>query len=104
MFSGQERRYPDDFACEFVEGDGETFDYGYNFLECASEKFYWAQGALEFLSYYCLLDFPKCERGGLSLTRQGTLAEGCQMCDFRFKEGGVATEKWPPSFALEEGD
>jgi len=81
----QERRYPADFVYEFVAGDGETFDYGYDFRECASEKFYRAQEALAFLPYYCLLDFPKSERGGLSLTRRGTLAEGCQKCDFRFK-------------------
>lgn len=99
-----ERRYPDDFVYEFVEGDGETFDYGYDFLECASEKFYRVQGVLAFLPYYCFLDFPKCERGGLGLMRRGTLAEGCQKCDFRFREGGIASQKWPPSFALGKMD
>ena len=99
-----ERRYPDDFVYEFVKGDGEPFDYGYNFLECASEKFYRVQEALAFLPYYCFLDFPKCERGGLGLTRQGTLAEGCQVCDFRFRKGGISSLKWLPSSALGRGD
>jgi hypothetical protein len=92
----QERRYAWDWVYEFVEGDGETFDYGYNYTECATEKFYRAQGAIEFLPYYCFLDFPKCELGGLGLTRTTTLSEGGERCDFRFKEGGRSAQEWPP--------
>ncbi len=98
----QERRYAWDWVYEFVEGDGETFDYGYNFTACATEKFYRAQGALAFLPFYCFLDYPKCELGGLGLTRTTTLGEGGGRCDFRFKEGGRSTQGWPPPFLTEE--
>ena len=39
----QERRYPGDWVCEFVEGDGETFAYGLNMTECGLQKFWRAQ-------------------------------------------------------------
>jgi len=94
----QEQRYAWDWVYEFVEGDGEGFDYGYNFFECATEKFYRAQGAEEFLPFYCFLDFSECELGGLGLSRTMTLAEGYERCDFRFKEGGKAELEWPPPF------
>jgi len=41
----QERRYPGDWVAEWVEGDGQTFDYGLNIHECGICKFYRAQGA-----------------------------------------------------------
>lgn len=94
----QERQYAWDWVYTFVEGDGERFDYGYDFTECATEKFYRAQGAQEFLPFYCFLDFPKCELGGLGLSRTMTLGEGDSKCDFRFKEGGKSTQDWPPPF------
>jgi hypothetical protein len=94
----QERRYAWDWVYEFVAGDGERFDYGYDFVECATQKLYRAHGALEFLPFYCFLDFPKCELGGLGLSRTVTLAEGGAKCDHRFKVGGKSTQAWPPPF------
>lgn len=55
----QKRRYPGDWVYGFVEGDGREFDYGYDFSECGTRKFYHAQGADEFLAFCCFLDFPK---------------------------------------------
>jgi len=94
----QQRRYADDWVYEFVEGDGVEFDYGYNFQQCATERLYRTQGALEFLPFYCFLDFPECERGGLGLVRAKSLATGDGLCEFRFKEGGKASQHWPPPF------
>jgi hypothetical protein len=94
----QRREYELDFVYEFVEGDGDMFDYGYNFTECATQKFYIAQDAEEFLPFYCFLDFPKSRLYGLGLSRTGTLAEGCKVCDFRFKAGSECEEEWPPPF------
>ena len=94
----QERVYAWDWVYDFVEGDGEAFDYGYNYFECATQKFYRAQGAEEFLPFYCFLDFPTCELDGLGLSRTVTLAEGGKKCDHRFKEGARSTQTWPPSF------
>jgi hypothetical protein len=94
----QQREYELDFVYEFVEGDGDVFDYGYNFTECATQKFYITQGAEEFLPFYCFLDFPKSRLFGLGLSRTGTLAEGYKVCDFRFKAGSECEEEWPPLF------
>jgi hypothetical protein len=94
----QERRYAEDWVYVFVEGDGETFDYGYDFSECSTQKLYHAQGADEFLPFYCFLDFPKCELVGLGLSRTMTLAEGYDRCDHRFRIGGRAEQAWPPPF------
>ena len=101
----QLREYDGDFLYEFVEGDGEKFDYGYNFIECATQKFYLSQGAEDFLPFYCFLDFPKSRLYRLGLHRTGTLAEGNDFCDFRFKSGSGCEEEWPPTFIrTDEGD
>ena len=36
----QAKKYPEGYVYEHVEGDGETFDYGVNYLECAVYKFF----------------------------------------------------------------
>jgi hypothetical protein len=91
----QERRYAEDYVYEFVPGDGQEFDYGYDFLECAVHKFYLTQGAGEFTPFYCFLDFPNSQMG---LRRTMTLAEGHLKCDPRFKAGRKVEFAWPPPF------
>lgn len=94
----QERHYPGDWVWEFVEGNGVEFDYGYDFLECGTQKLYHDQGADEFLPFYCFLDFVTSKASGWELTRTMTLAEGYEKCDFRFKKGGKTERAWPPPF------
>ena len=98
----QERRYPEDWVYEFVEGDGVEFDYGYDFIECGTQKFYHVQGADEFLPFYCFLDFATSKASGLGLARTMTLAEGYEKCDFRFKRGRKVEQEWPPPFLQKE--
>jgi hypothetical protein len=95
----QERRYPEDYVYKFVVGEGKEFDYGYDFLECAAQKFYHAQDADEFTPFYCFLDYPKSKMG---LSRTMTLAEGQAKCNHRFKEGRKAEFRWPPPFLKNE--
>jgi hypothetical protein len=97
-----ERYYPDDYVYEFVEGDGKELDYGYNFMECATQKFYHAQDADEFTPFYCFLDFPKSRVYGLGLTRTMTLTEGHKICNHRFKKGRSTELVWPPPFLRKE--
>lgn len=99
--ASMEHKDPLGYVYSFLEGRPGEFDYGYDFWECATEKFYRYQDALEFLPFFCFLDFPKCERRGLGLSRSQTLGEGGDCCDFRFTEGGQAQQRWPPPF-LEE--
>jgi len=94
----QERCYPGGWVWEFVERDSEEFDYGYDFLECGTQKFYHAQGADEFLPFYCYLDFVTHRMTGWGFARSMTLAEGYEKCDFRYKKGGKTRKAWPPPF------
>ena len=94
----QERKYSGDWVYEFVQGDGEAFDYGYDFSECGAQKFYNSQGAGEFLHFYCFLDYPISRTGGYGLERTVTLAEGYSKCDHRFKKGRKRELEWPPPF------
>jgi len=84
----QQRKYPENFVMEFVEGNGKTYNYGINYIECANCKFLNAQNALELAPYICATDKIISELLGWGLTRTMTLAEGNPMCDFRFTKGG----------------
>jgi len=94
----QERRYSWDWVWEFVEGNGLEFDYGYDFLECATQKLYRAYNANDFLPFYCYLDFVTHRTAGWGFARTKTLAEGFDRCDFRWKGGGETKKDWPPPF------
>ena len=99
----QKRRYPGDWVAVFVQGDGEAFDYGLDIRECGICKFYHAQGADELAPYLCLSDYVLSDAFDRGLVRYKTLAEGAEVCDFRFKKGRKTfvkplREGWPPRF------
>jgi len=94
----QERRYPGDYVYTFVEGDGQEFDHGLDFTECASLKLYHEHGADEFLPYYCYLDFVASKVRGFGFTRTMTIYEGHGKCNHRFKADGKTEADWPPPF------
>jgi hypothetical protein len=101
--ASQERRYPGDWVCTFVEGDGETFDYGLDVMECGICKFYHAQGADELAPYMCLSDYVVSRAFSRGLVRYKTIAEGTEVCDFRYKQGRETfvyplRNSWPPQF------
>jgi hypothetical protein len=98
----QQREFSGDWVFTFVEGDGDAFDYGYDFTECATQKFFQAHDAEDFLPYYCFLDYAYSEIDGLGLSRSKTLAEGETLCDHRFKQGRVTDRRWPPPFLKSE--
>jgi hypothetical protein len=90
------RAYPGDYVYDFIPGDGRNFDYGVDYLECASCKFLAAQGASELGPYLCPVDILYSEALGWGLQRTMTLAEGAEKCDFRFKKGGPTRVAVPP--------
>ena len=99
----QERRYPGDWVTMFIEGNGEEFDYGLDITECGIYKFYHAQGADELTPYLCLSDCVVSEAFDRGLVRYKTLAEGAEVCDFRYKKGrktfvNPLRDGWPPKF------
>ncbi len=85
------RQYPGDYVYDYVPGDGETFDYGVDYVECGTVKFLAEQGAPELAPYICPADILYSEALGWGLQRTTTLAGGAERCDFRFKKGG---ETW----------
>jgi len=105
--ASQQRRYPGDWVCTFVEGDGETFDYGLDISECGICKFYHAQGADELAPYMCLSDYVLSCAFDRGLVRYRTIAEGAEVCDFRYKQGRETfvyplRNGWPPQFIDQE--
>ena len=81
----------------FVEGDGKTFDYGVDYLECAPCKFLQQQGAPELGPYLCVADVVYSEMLDWGLIRTQTLADGGDRFDFRFKKGGPTRVEMPMS-------
>ena len=92
----QKREHPGNFVITFVDGDGEEFDYGYDYSECAILKFFESQGAAELSPYICATDIHVSKALNMGLKRTTTLALGGERCDFRFKRGRETEEKWPP--------
>ena len=90
-----------DWVLTFVEGDGNTFDFGVDYIECGLCKYTHAQGADELTQYLCLGDFPASRVYDTGLVRTMTLACGGPRCDFRFKRGRPIEMEWTPDFLKE---
>ncbi|MGB8021081.1 MAG: L-2-amino-thiazoline-4-carboxylic acid hydrolase [Candidatus Nanopelagicales bacterium] len=69
---------------KFVDGTGQPFDFSLDNTECGAVKSLHAQGADELAPYLCAGDYALAEAMGAGLTRTGTLAWGCDRCDFRW--------------------
>jgi hypothetical protein len=90
-------KFPGDYLLTYVPGDGRTFDYGVDYIECASCKLLHAENTPELAPYVCATDKPTSELLGWGLIRTMTLAEGSAKCDFRFKKGGTTRVEIPQS-------
>ncbi len=78
-----------DFEIEYLSGYGEDFDLGVNYLQCGNHRFAMEHGGEAFAPYICMSDIALSDAMGWGLTRTQTLADGCDHCDFRMKEGAV---------------
>lgn len=85
----QQRKYPGDFVVHFVpgerRGDGRDFDFGLDFTGCAIHKFFQAEQAGHFAKYMCRIDDLTTSFKGIELIRTGTIANGADKCDFRYR-------------------
>jgi hypothetical protein len=90
----QKREHPGNWVAFFVPGDGQDFDYGYDYTECAIVKYLKAQRALDVAPYVCLNDFTRSRIFGTGLRRTKTLAQGDARCNFRYKKGRAVTQDW----------
>ena len=84
----QKSSHPGGFVFQFVEGHGEAFDYGIDYLECASLKYLTQEHALPLAPYVCATDIAASQLLHWGLTREHTLVAGCPRCDFRFSKNG----------------
>jgi len=78
-----------DFEIEYLSGTGEDFDLGVNYLQCGNHRFAMEHGGGAFAPYICMSDIALSDAMGWGLTRTQTLADGCDYCDFRLKEGAA---------------
>lgn len=78
-------KFPGDFVYRYIEG--EDFDLGLDFTECALLKLYKNNHAEEFMPYLCAMDMIMSKYGDLGLHRTKTLVDGCDVCNFRYKAG-----------------
>ncbi|MFK5855340.1 MAG: L-2-amino-thiazoline-4-carboxylic acid hydrolase [Bacteroidota bacterium] len=86
--------YPYNWAAQFVEGDGKEFDYGTDYVECGVVKVCHKFGADKVIPFICLMDLLESNVLGLGLQRTKTLADGDNICDFRFKRGRPTNRTW----------
>ena len=93
----QGREYTGGYVLTFIEGDGRTFDYGFDYTECAGCKFLNQQGVPELAPLMCSFDKTASDILGWGLTRTTTIADGFKKCDFRFKKSGKTNIAFPPS-------
>ncbi len=77
--------YPEDYVYEFVQGDGEEFDWGIDFTQCTAVIFLIRQGAEELFPYYCAHDFITSKALNTGYTRTRTLSSGDEVCNMRWK-------------------
>jgi len=88
----QLRLYPEAHVFYFVKGDGEDFDWGLDYVQCANMIFYSRYNEQDLLLHLvCNADYVagKVMRTGYHRTTE--LATGGTKCDLRWKKGVVST-------------
>lgn len=60
------------------------FDYGMDYSECGICKICRDEGCPEIAKYLCRLDYVMADMLGVKLVRTTTVAEGGEVCDFRY--------------------
>ena len=86
--------YPYNWAAKFINGDGKEFDFGTDYKECGVAKVCHKFKADELVPFICLMDLLESDILGLGLVRTKTLADGDNLCDFRFKRGRATNRSW----------
>jgi hypothetical protein len=81
----QERRYPEDWVYELMEG--EDFDVGFEFSECAVIKLYQAMDTMELAPYCNFADVTYSHYLGMGLDASETIGMGKASCRMLFKKG-----------------
>lgn len=77
----QQKKYPDDFVCEFIYGKTSD-EYGINYYECALYKLLKREGCPELTPLLCKFDYVMAKHMNATLIRTKTLVTGGDFCDF----------------------
>ncbi len=94
--TSQKRIYPYDWVLDYVEGDGSSFDWGFNFHECGVQKVFKELGDEKYVPFLCLSDFSEANILGFGFSRTQTLSNGAPMCDHRWVKNFKTPRAWPP--------
>ena len=80
--------HPDGFRAKILTDKNETYGLGYgvDILECGICKLFQKHDAEKYASILCEVDKVTSGLAGLELIRSGTIANGAEKCDFRFKK------------------
>jgi hypothetical protein len=90
----QKRQYPANWIMEYVPGEDEEFDFGYNYTHCGVCLYLNSYDAIELAPFVCLNDFVESRALDTGLHRTKTIATGDKECNFRFKKGREVTQNW----------
>ena len=96
--TSQNRAYPYDWVLEFVEGDGITFEYGVDIIECGVYKIFKELDAEKYVPLQCVNRIREAQIFGYGVFRTQTLATGAPSCDYRYTK----TLKTPHKMTEEE--
>ena len=89
----QKRTFPYDLVVDFVEGDGMTFEYGFNISECGICKVFTELGAEKYLPLQCMIMMRQASIFGYGLFRTQTLTMGAPTCDYRYAKNLKTPQK-----------
>lgn len=80
--------HPNGFKANIITDKQETFGFGYgiDILECGICKLFKKHDYQKYASILCEVDEITSSLAGLKLIRNGTIANGAKICDFRFKK------------------
>ena len=92
----QKKLYPDDWVMDFVEGEGENFEWGWDITECGVQKAFKKLGDEKYLPFICLGDHYEAEGLGFGFSRTQALGFGAPFCTHRFVKNYKAPHAWPP--------
>lgn len=79
---------PNGFLATIITDKSETFGFGYgiDIMECGICKLFSKHHYFRYASILCEVDKMTSGFAGLELIRTGTIANGAEICDFRFKK------------------
>jgi hypothetical protein len=83
-----------DWVGDFIPGDEKSFDWGIDYHYCPCFEVFKTQGASDIAPYFCLVDFPEHKLMSTGRVRTKTLAQGDEVCNFRYKKDRAVTQNW----------